>query len=219
MKYLLDSLQSYENGHGDALHPVPSGFNESFTGEHIEALPVTAREVRELKRSFDEKIDYMDQNLDKKIDQIVNRITSSFSATYLQAPARPSMIPSSPIFRYNREHPIVRAAPYPCPPLQFPSDGSSSESETVALEPSGNIKPPMQERRIVPIQGVVIPNLKAGPDAWKEAVRQWEEGDTSVSLIALKDWPAAWFTGEMRTLTGSKRRDRELVAIAYNKSV
>ncbi|KAJ7898823.1 hypothetical protein B0H14DRAFT_3554223 [Mycena olivaceomarginata] len=35
MKYLVDSLQSYETGHGDALCPVPHEADKSFMGEHL----------------------------------------------------------------------------------------------------------------------------------------------------------------------------------------
>ena len=31
----MDSLQSYENRHGNALHPIPLGLDQSFMGEHI----------------------------------------------------------------------------------------------------------------------------------------------------------------------------------------
>ncbi|KAJ7933625.1 hypothetical protein B0H13DRAFT_1480033, partial [Mycena leptocephala] len=35
MKYLLDSLQSYENGHGDALCPVPQEADKSFMSRRL----------------------------------------------------------------------------------------------------------------------------------------------------------------------------------------
>lgn len=49
MKYLLDSLQSYENGHGDALNPLPRGTEVSFMGEHLEVGAAMGQEICELK--------------------------------------------------------------------------------------------------------------------------------------------------------------------------
>ncbi|KAJ7753850.1 hypothetical protein B0H16DRAFT_1544129 [Mycena metata] len=46
MKYLLDSLQSYETGHGDALCPVPLEADKSFMGDHLLVRPVATEEFR-----------------------------------------------------------------------------------------------------------------------------------------------------------------------------
>ncbi|KAF5382515.1 hypothetical protein D9615_003084 [Tricholomella constricta] len=223
MKYLLDSLQSYENGHGDALHPVPKGFGESFMGADVEASPVTAGEVRELKRSVDEKFDTIDENLGRKMDEMVGRITTSFTEAHL---AGPRIL--QPRHR-ERGSLSVRTARLSAAPYNLMSRSSSistsasneSEGGGLVSDSSGSLSHSKQnkknERRAAPIQGVAIPNLKSGPDAWKQAVKQWEEGDEVAGLVALKDWPAEWYTRGMRTFTGSKRRDRELIVIAYNR--
>ena len=44
MKYLIDSLQSYETGHGNALHPIHTEPDKSFMSDHIAMQPVTAEE-------------------------------------------------------------------------------------------------------------------------------------------------------------------------------
>ncbi|KAF5387172.1 hypothetical protein D9615_002091 [Tricholomella constricta] len=216
MKYLLDSLQSYENGHGDALHPIPKGFSKSFMGEDVEVSPVTAGEVRELKRSVDEKLDNIDQNLDKRMNKIVSQITSSFDEAHL-AKCHMSQ-------RHHRERGslVVRAARLSAAPY-ISSTGTANKSAGVesASDSCGSLprsqRNKKNERRAAPIQGVAIPNLKAGPDAWKQAIKQWEEGDEVAGLVALKDWPPEWYTRGMRTFTGSKRRDRELIVIAYDR--
>jgi len=41
IRYLLDELYYYEEGHGDALRPIPKHADESFLGEHAENFPVT----------------------------------------------------------------------------------------------------------------------------------------------------------------------------------
>ncbi|KAF6743250.1 hypothetical protein DFP72DRAFT_828379 [Ephemerocybe angulata] len=61
--------------------------------------------------------------------------------------------------------------------------------------------------RTLPIPGVFIPNLPAGSSAWREAVRQWEEG--AENLLPLCDWPPAWYSGGMRTVFRTKRGDRK----------
>jgi hypothetical protein len=57
MKYLIDSLQSYESGHGNALYPIRAEPEKSFMGDHIAMQTVTAEEFQEMKRSVDQKLD------------------------------------------------------------------------------------------------------------------------------------------------------------------
>ncbi|GLB40803.1 hypothetical protein LshimejAT787_0900180 [Lyophyllum shimeji] len=215
MKYLLDSLQSYENGHGDALHPVPNGFNESFLGERIEAASVTAGEVREFKRSVDDKLSSLDQKIEQRLDNMITQITSTLTATHL--PINQSVsLPSS--FLDRREHAVrtIRTTSTPYPP-RSPSVSSCSSSDSAGDSESPVCSGQKKSPRTAPIPGVFIPDLKAGANAWKEAIKQWEEGDATIGLKALKEWPEEWYTGNMRTFTGSKRRDRQLVALAYEK--
>jgi hypothetical protein len=44
MKYLFDSLQSYESGHTDALCPIQNEPDESFMGDQKALGPVTNEE-------------------------------------------------------------------------------------------------------------------------------------------------------------------------------
>lgn len=52
MKYLIDSLQSYESGHGDALSPVQNEPEKSFMGDHTLLQPVTKEEFRVFSSSI-----------------------------------------------------------------------------------------------------------------------------------------------------------------------
>jgi hypothetical protein len=70
----------------------------------------------------------------------------------------------------------------------------------------------------MPIPGVVIPNLKRGPEAWRDAVHQWNDPDPSTGK-ALKDWPQEWYTGMMKDVTGSKRAQRKYIALEYERWV
>lgn len=69
------------------------------------------------------------------------------------------------------------------------------------------------------IPGVYIPDLKKGDLAWREAVRQWEEGVPAKKITPLRDWPKEWYTCGMRLITGSKRSQRKLIAEEYYRYV
>ena len=45
IKYLVDSLQSFENGHGDALYPIPIDPTNFFMGNDNTMKPATSEEV------------------------------------------------------------------------------------------------------------------------------------------------------------------------------
>ena len=68
-----------------------------------------------------------------------------------------------------------------------------------------------------PIAGALIPNLRRGPRAWRQAVEQWDEGVPSQGVPPLKDWPASWYTGRMRLTHGAKRGERETIAKEYER--
>ncbi len=78
-----------------------------------------------------------------------------------------------------------------------------------------NDQPPTSYPKRLPIPGVTIPNIGRSQNAWREAVKQWEQGDPTKNLRALKDWPPKWYSGVMRPLTGSKRQIRRLIAEEY----
>ena len=46
--YLLNELSYYEEGHGDALHPIQRGADISLMGEHLETQPATLGQVKAL---------------------------------------------------------------------------------------------------------------------------------------------------------------------------
>lgn len=68
MKYLIDSLQSYETGHGDALCPIQREADEWFMGEHRGSQPVTQRDL--------------DMKLDGLATRISNAIEQSKARSY-----------------------------------------------------------------------------------------------------------------------------------------
>ena len=68
----------------------------------------------------------------------------------------------------------------------------------------------------LPIAGVSIPSLEHAPGAWHRAVKQWTEVDPQTG-IALRDWPVKWYTGLMRTTTGSLCSQQQVIFEEYEQ--
>lgn len=159
--------------------------------------------------------------MEMKINEMVVKLTTAFQGTHLPVAATQAGS-SLTLARPHPHHAIgptdhpARAASYPYP-SRSPSV-SSNESSTQCRKAT---QCPVRHKSSpnVPIQGAKIPDLKGGPSAWRQAIRQWEEGNASIGFLALKDWLEEWYKGAMRTVTGAKRRERELVVLAYNGSV
>ena len=60
-----------------------------------------------------------------------------------------------------------------------------------------------------PFASVRIPDIPRGPDNWRKAVEQWDS--------FLSSWPEEYYSGAMRTVTGTKRRMRQVIAEEYNR--
>jgi len=81
IKYLVDSLQSYETGHGNALCLIPNEADKGFMGEHVNQAPPSTKEIRQWKLS-------MDCSLGNVISEIVGQVTATFAGTWLsQSPS------------------------------------------------------------------------------------------------------------------------------------
>ena len=77
MKYLLDSLQSFETGHGNILHPIPLGTDQSFMGEHLATQPASGEQVQQIS-----------ERVDRTLDEIMKTITTTLSS---HAPHTPNI--------------------------------------------------------------------------------------------------------------------------------
>lgn len=95
-------------------------------------------------------------------------------------------------------------------PTGFAARGSTFSQALFESRRSGRSVPESSP----PIAGVSIPSLGRAPGAWRRAVKQWMEVDPQTGL-ALKDWPAKWYTGLMRTTTGSLRSQRQVIFEEY----
>jgi len=101
--------------------------------------------------------------------------------------------------------------------VQRESDQGRDMHPTTLAPASQKSKAPKRS----PIPGVIIPNLsrRPGKSMWRDAIQQWEQGDPENGLLALKDWPEEWYTGERRLVYGSKRRTRQVIADEYKRLV
>jgi hypothetical protein len=85
--------------------------------------------------------------------------------------------------------------------------------------PKTSSAPPTKIVPPKPLPNVKIPNIRRGPNAWKDAIKQWEEDDPVTGSKALRDWPEAWYTGTQRVLFATKRMQRSIIAAEYDRYV
>lgn len=121
---------------------------------------------------------------------IMNRLDR---ITAVPAPVTTTVMPSQSTG--NRDHDQAPPMPHAAPNMPAPD---SDREEGPALIP-----------------GIRIPDLKAGE--WKKALEQWYRGDPAARLRPLKDWEPGEYQGRMRKVVASKRRTRELIAMAYER--
>ncbi|KAF8958352.1 hypothetical protein BDZ97DRAFT_1906545 [Flammula alnicola] len=190
IKYLVDSLQSFENSHGDALHPIPIEPGDFFLGDHIAMKPATAEEVHQLGASVNENICTLATTVQSALSQTTWPSFCGPGLARLLASGRSRHITSINTMPAN-------AVSHQVDPFQSGPPTSSCSSRSRSVSPS-----------TLPLPGVSIPSL--GP------LKQWTEVDPETGL-ALKDWPAKWYSGLMRDKTGSLRSQRELLFMEYQR--
>jgi hypothetical protein len=220
IKYLVDSLQSFESGHGDALHPIPVDPTNFFMGEHTSMAPATNEEVRQLSAS-----------ISRNIQALATTVESAFSKTTNRQEISQPMIgevqrvggTTGNMAGFGYEHPGSNQLA-----LQVGLSQSNEEqdSQTTAISHQPNISDTTSQhsrsgshRRSAsasPIADVSIPSLGRAPGAWHRALKQWIEVDPHTGL-ALKDWPAKWYRGLMKDKTASLRSQRQVIYEEYER--
>jgi hypothetical protein len=218
IKYLVDSLQSYETGHGNALCPIATEADKTFMGEHVNQAPPSTEEIRQWKMS-------MDRTLGNVVSEIVGQVTAVFAETRLSASPSPepnleevplSSSVGAPMLQerslVQRHGHGVRHSSNPyfadAPNCQTSNISSNSDVDSLAEDAQSPSDSPK-----FPIPGVVIPDVKN----WRDVVQQWEIGDAST--MALKDWPNEWYQGGMKKFTGSLYSQRKTIAKEYERCV
>ncbi|KAK0478832.1 hypothetical protein IW261DRAFT_1337060, partial [Armillaria novae-zelandiae] len=202
MKYLVDSLQSYESGHSDVLHPLPKEAERSFMGDHVLEKPVTTAEFCVFAQAV------LTRPAPAKMEctcpmPVHAASPSSFVnlGVVLPTPASQNLSVSS---EQSRIWPTQECSTY-----------AMSHSLT-GMSPTPR-EPCSSRPQAPPIPGVVIPDIGKGPGIWRKVVKQWEVGEPLQGLQPLHDWPKEWYTGSQRTKTGSKYNQRKLIALEYQR--
>ncbi|KAJ6458538.1 hypothetical protein C8R45DRAFT_843762 [Mycena sanguinolenta] len=202
MRYLMDSLQSYETGHSDALCPISREADQSFMGDHQLVKPVATEEFRLVSAQLLKTLEEL-----KLGNQTVTHVAGPSTSLVAQpagghssAPMNTQNLDAASVITHNLR-----------PPTEAPTLPATSNHPVVT---PADVNLPLS-KRVEIIPGVFIPDLKKGDFAWRDAVRQWEEGVPQDNVRPLRDWPTAWYTAGMREVTGAKRSQRKLIAEEY----
>ena len=158
MKYLFNSLQSYESGHGDALCPIQDKPDKSFMGDHKSLKLVTNEDLRLFSSSLFDTL---------KIMLGSQPIMHPFMGTSMSLAAQH---PSLTLLGASEPAPIITSGHHVTSPAT-PSPTSSSD-----MNPN---QPPLTKQRLsqqhmAPVPGAMIPDIPQGPNAWKVAIQQWD---------------------------------------------
>ncbi|KAG0703097.1 hypothetical protein DFH29DRAFT_998725 [Suillus ampliporus] len=224
----------------DALCPIPREADKSFNGDHILTAPVTAAETWELKMSFDRELNWLSDKVEEVLDKLtlVPAVPSpSPPPSQLAQCSVSNSVPSSSSPLSGQSN-LVQPTPF-CEPeaSHAPSSGScvspsmTPDSFPIDSNYSSAPLPPIvltsaaclrnshrhgaSTKKAAPIPGVGIPDLSRGLEAWRAAVKQWEDPVASIGGKALKDWPEEWYTGPMHTITGVKRNICKVIAMEF----
>jgi hypothetical protein len=193
LRYLVNSLHSYENTRRDALHPrehTSIGKQQIFMGSNTLKNPISQEDILDLKACFNEKIEQLTATL------ATAHPFAGWTPVAMTHPHHPSP--------YHNMEPRSNT-----PPSSI-SLSDNHPPSTVSSGTESQNNPGLDS----PL-GVYIPNLPHGSAGWTEAIRQWEVG--SKDLLALRDWPPAWFTGSMKKKFASKRGQRQLIVQEYDR--
>ena len=180
---------------------MPTEADKSFMGDHILVQPVTTNEFRMFSSAIFSML------------QTASLLNSSVShpTTITPPPINSFMTPGMPA-------PTAINGPWF---YNHPTGNSqrSAQAEPIVLSADRADPTPVMDSTVtkatnLPTMDVNIPDLPRSKGTWELAVAQWFEIDPKTGL-ALKDWPEKWYTGLMRSKTGSKRSHHALVAEEY----
>ncbi|KAJ7604103.1 hypothetical protein DFH06DRAFT_1255244 [Mycena polygramma] len=195
MRYLLDSLQSYESGHGDALNPYRLEADKSFMGDHDALKTPTVAEFRTLSETMLTKLDNISANIHSPQSSPNSAMSTAFGYMSLSPAAVTG--PSNPTSQVPSQNPSH--------PAQLPGREATPMDQDAPTSIA------------MPLPGVLIPSIGRDARAWRQAVDQWEVGDSKTGLMPLKDWPVEYYTGAMRLVTGTLYSNRKLIAMEYRR--
>ena len=197
VKYLVDSLQRYENDYGNALCPVQNEPDQSFMGDHTLLKPVTVNEFRMFSTTIMTALKTSASGPSTVCSQLVNTP---------QAPAAAAGDLPNPLSNLEKQ-PTSQQTPTTPGAIYCPAR-TERTAVTVAVSLANTI----------PLAGVCIPDLPRSRGGWHIALRQWYDINPKTGY-ALKDWPDAWFKGSMKAKTAAKRSQRALISHEYERLV
>ncbi|KAJ4475118.1 hypothetical protein C8R41DRAFT_869964 [Lentinula lateritia] len=210
IRYLLDELNTYEEDHSDALAPVDRRASESHAGEAAEMGPVSAAECRNL---FQMQSFFIQKTVKNEV----------FAA--LTTPSLVQQIGSVPGYRHTNGPNISPSFIYPA---IHSTNSVSIPSEIYAPPPP--LIPPSKNPQTTYIQASsmsssppaflpglehlpTIPNIRPGPEGWKQIVHDWEHADPNRHHhYALRDWKTEWAKA---TKLASNYNKRKLIATEF----
>ncbi|KAJ7442897.1 hypothetical protein B0H11DRAFT_1932093 [Mycena galericulata] len=163
MRYLMDSLQSYETGHSNALCPIPREADKSFMGDHLLLKPVDTGEFR-----------LFTSQILKSLGDITSGAQSGFritTGTMADIGGASAQFPSSSQLYFITE--LDRWM-------------TSGVNPNIAIPHIETAVLPTKKVNIIP--GVYIPDLTKNDFAWKEAHRLLLLRGLRMSSRAQKAW-------------------------------
>ena len=175
-------------------------------GDDSAMKPATSEEVRQLAASVHQNLNALSTTVNSALSQTADARNHPGSQSTL---GRQMESINEPGFGEARNSQIgSKSTTASCS-----SESVSSESFELRNSRSANVTvSPLS----LPIAGVSVPSLGHAPGAWRRAVKQWTEVDPQTGL-ALRDWPAKWYTGLMRTTTGSLHGQRKMIFEEYER--
>lgn len=183
MKYLIDSLQSFENGYNDALCPTCVDVSKTFLGEGDLLRPVTVHDLHMFATAFMTCAHSasMTPCATPPPFQDVTLTANTLSLKTLSITN--STISTTPKVIRKEDLPLVEHSLDDVGVIPQSTVGSTITNSFITF--TGQKKEPLKDHP--PIPGIFIPNIGRKRGSWREAVRQWEEGDPSIGLVPLKD--------------------------------
>ncbi|KAK6974257.1 hypothetical protein R3P38DRAFT_2812172 [Favolaschia claudopus] len=202
--------RSVNPGHGDALYPFRTEPDKSFMGEHNALQPPSTAEFRLLGGQILTTLDGIVAQVGNAGPVAAAQLVDL--AVLLQRTSVSPIISTTSCVNQSPPPNTVTtsidgsvAGPLQALPALPPSDSTDDENS----DPS---------TAFIPISGAIIPGVGKDSNAWKRVVDQWYHGDPAQGLmVALKDWPLSWYTGQMRLKTGALYCNRRLLAEEYER--
>ncbi|RDB27874.1 hypothetical protein Hypma_002250 [Hypsizygus marmoreus] len=220
MKYLIDSLQSYESTYKDMLCPTgPSQATVSFMGEHALFQPVSAGEFRMFSAAMMAKQNTpppaVCQNC--RASSIPTHPLPQVSTTPTHGasvePQLPDPCPSTATFQEATVYPSA-TDPISLGLSQTSNMGSGITSQLSSSPNRRQSSTSSDKENPRMIQRASIPYLGRGKEGWRRMLQQWNDVDPQTGL-ALKDWPDHYYKGDNKGATASNRSKCKTIADEY----